>query len=87
MTHLEFDESLKRALLLITESCSHCAAQQLDPRAIRVALKFAVLADSHEALKVLSAQEEEQLDRIARDLLKEAIERNKQELTNKKVSD
>lgn len=74
---LEFEESLKKALLLVREFRLHCITQQLDQRAIRVALKFQLMADSQFALKILNPQEEEHLDELAHDLLRQAIENAK----------
>lgn len=72
--HRDFQKSIEMALLLVRTFRLHCIAQRLDPRAVRVVLKFMLLADSEFALKALSAEDEAHLDKLAHDLLKQAIE-------------
>lgn len=72
MSRPNFEEDVKRALLLIREFRLHCKAQRLDPRAVRLAIKFLLLADSQFALKALSPEEEAQLDNLAHQLLEQS---------------
>ena len=75
-----FEESLKRALLLVREFRLHVYAQDLDPTAVRVAIKFMLLADTHIGEQHgLTAEEDKQLDAKAEELfemVKEEWERH-----------
>ena len=72
---ISFEDSLKRALLLAREFRLHAYTQDLDPLAIRVAIKFTLLADTDAAKEHgLTAQEDKQLDAKAEELFKMAKE-------------
>lgn len=60
---------LKAALMLLRELRYKAVAQELDPRAVRVALKYALLVDDY--LSGCSKEEEKQLTMLAQKLFKE----------------
>jgi hypothetical protein len=65
-----FDLHLKSALLLVNEFNVKVKQQQLDPRAVRVALKFQMLVNDDVAKRALSDIEEAELNALARQLFK-----------------
>lgn len=68
----EWEEHLRRALLLVRNLRLHVVAQRLDARAVRVALKFALMVDNEIArLHGLTRGEDERLTEIAEKLFKE----------------
>lgn len=71
---LPFEESIKRAMLLVREFRLHCIAQGLDPKAVRAAIKILMKLDDHFALKKLSEKEESDLEAYANKIAGEAIQ-------------
>lgn len=68
----EWEEHLRRALLLVRSLRLHAIAQRLDARAVRVALKYALMVDTEiSRLHGLTEGDDEQLTEIAKKLLKE----------------
>lgn len=63
---------LKAALLLVREFRHWAVVQRLDPRAVRVALKYALLVDDYLSVEHgTSKEEEKQLTILAQKLFKE----------------
>lgn len=68
----EWEEHLRRALLLVRNLRLHAVAQRLDARAVRVALKYVLMVDDElSRLHGLTEGEDEQLTEIAKKLFKE----------------
>jgi len=60
---------LKSALLLVRDLRAKAFKQGLDPRAVRVALKYALMIDDYVAKeKGLTQAEEQQLEKLAQEL-------------------
>lgn len=53
------EEDLERAMLLVRSFRLHAVAQNLDPKAVRVAILFLKLVDDHFAAQKLKALAEE----------------------------
>ena len=71
----EWEKHLKSALLLIRDLRLKAVLHSLDPRAVRVALKLALLIDTHLAKqRGLTDEEDRQLSEIAEDLFKKGLE-------------
>jgi len=68
-----FEEDLKKALILVRDL--RAKALQLDPRAVRIALKFALMIDDYLAKERITQEEDEQLTRIAENLFKQTPKR------------
>jgi hypothetical protein len=67
-----FELHLKAALLLVKEFRFKCVQQDLDPRAVRIALKYALKIDDYLAKQHGLTQEEEQkINEIAEKLFQE----------------
>jgi len=65
----EWEEHLRRALLLVRNLRLHSIAQRLDARAVRVALKYALMVDTEiSRLHSLTEEQDEQLTEIAKKL-------------------
>jgi len=63
---------LKAALLLVREFRAKAVMQDLDPRAVRVALKYALLVDDYLSKEHgLSVAEEQQLEKLAKQLFEQ----------------
>jgi hypothetical protein len=63
---------LKAALLLLREFRYKAVAQKIDPRAVRVALKYGLLVDDYLSVQHgLSREEEKRLIILAKKLFKE----------------
>jgi len=68
----EWEEHLRQALLLVRNLRLHAVAQRLDARAVRVALKYALMVDTEMSrLHGLTEGEDEELTEIAKKLFKE----------------
>ena len=65
-----WETHLKAALLLVREFRYKAVIQMLDPRAVRVALKYALMIDDYIAKeeKGLTQAEEQQLEKLAQEL-------------------
>ena len=65
-----WETHLKAALLLVREFRCKAVVQMLDPRAVRVALKYALMIDDYIAKeeKGLTQAEEQQLEKLAQEL-------------------
>jgi hypothetical protein len=68
-----FEEDLKKALILVRDL--RAEALHLDARAVRVALKFALMIDDYLAKERITQEEDEQLTRIAENLFKQTPKR------------
>jgi len=68
-------EDLKKALVLVKELRIKALALHLDPRAVRIALKFALMLDDYYSAREISPEEDEQLTRIAEDLFQKTPKR------------
>jgi hypothetical protein len=66
-----FELHLKAALLLVKEFRFKCVQQKLDPRAVRVALKYALKIDDYLAKQHLTQEEEQKINEIAEKLFQE----------------
>lgn len=67
-----WEKQLKVALLLVREFRYKAVIQMLDPRAVRVALKYALLVDDYLSVEHgISKEEEKQLTILAQKLFKE----------------
>ena len=64
-----WETHLKAALLLVQEFRYKAVIQMLDPRAVRVALKYALLVDDFISKHGLSTDEDKRLTLLARKLL------------------
>ena len=63
---------LKAALLLVRDLRAKAIMQNLDPRAVRVALKYALLVDDYLMKEHgLTIAEEQQLEKLAKNLFSE----------------
>jgi len=63
---------LKAALLLVRDLRAKAVMQDLDPRAVRVALKYALLVDDYISKQHgLSPAEEQQIEKLAKKLFNE----------------
>jgi len=68
-----FREDLKKALVLVKDL--RVKALHLDPRAVRVALKFALMLDDYYSAREISPEEDERLTKIAEDLFQKTPKR------------
>jgi len=67
-----WDLHLKAALLLVRDFRAKAVMQCLDPRAVRVALKYALLVDDYLVKQHgLSPAEEQQINELAKKLFKQ----------------
>jgi hypothetical protein len=73
MSERSFEEDLRRAMLLAREFRLHAVAQNLDPKAVRVAIIFLNLIDDHFAAKKLDAKTILELEEMAQKLSAEVI--------------
>jgi hypothetical protein len=71
----EWEDHLKRAMLLVRNLRADELKQNIDARAIRVALKYALLVDTYFARKKTSPEEEKALDTIALKFFQESKHR------------
>jgi len=65
-----FEADLKEALLLVRDL--RLKALHLDARAVRVALKFALMVDDYFASQQLTKEEDEELTRMAKELFEKS---------------
>lgn len=73
-----WEEHLKAALLLVRDFRAKALAADLDPRAVRVALKYALLVDDKFMKDHLSLEEEQKITQIAQMLFDEMIQIEKE---------
>ena len=72
-----FEDDLERALNLVRDLRLRAVVEGVDARALRVALKVALLIDDYIARQRISREEDAELTRIAEELFKIAVERSK----------
>lgn len=64
------DAHMKRALILVRDLRIEAIEERLDPRAVRIALIYALMTDNYASSKVLSMQQERELRRAAEEFFK-----------------
>lgn len=73
MSERSFEEDLRRAMLLAKAFRLNAVAQNLDPKAVRVAIIFLNLTDDHFAAKKLGVKTMLELEEMAQKLAQEVI--------------
>ena len=72
-----FEDDLEKALRLVRDMRLIAVIEGVDARALRVALKVALLIDDHVARGKISREEDDELTRIAETLFRMAVERDR----------
>jgi hypothetical protein len=72
-----FEDELERALMLIRDLRLRAVLENIDARALRVALKLALMVDDYLAREKLSREEDAELTRIAEELFKTAVKQGR----------
>jgi hypothetical protein len=72
-----FEDELERALMLIRDLRLRAVLENIDARALRVALKFALMVDDYLAREKLSREEDAELTRIAEELFKISVKQDR----------
>ena len=67
------NEDIKRALILVRDLRLKGMRSNINPKAIRIALKYALLVDDHFAKQRLKLSEEKELDERAKRLFQESL--------------
>jgi len=74
-----------RALALVRDLRIKAIRERVDPKAVRIALKYALLVD--DAVMRLSPQEEEKLTKIAEKLFRETPQVKRLKLLEKRIEE
>jgi len=68
-----FEKDLGKALKLIRDLRLQAIAEDIDPRALRVALKVAIMIDDMNAMQFLTKDEEAELNQLATAIFKKTL--------------
>lgn len=71
-----WEKNLKAALLLVRNLRLQAVMQGINPKAVRVALKFALIVDDYLSRERLTREEDENLTEIAKDLFRKTPKDN-----------
>lgn len=74
-----WEEHLKAALTLFRDIRAQALAMGLDPKAFRVALKYAMLSDNHFMKPHLTTDEEDKIEEYAQVLFSQALKKDREE--------